>query len=111
MDGPTVPDRPSQKVGADLFVSGGKDNIVVTGYYSLHPKDCRLHTTTAQTVIASMKAIFARHCVPSEVFTNNGPQFNKKNSQSLPQHGTLLTQLQVLTTRFLMGQLKNQSKL
>jgi len=71
-----VPDRPSQKVGVDLFVSGGKDNIVVADYYSLHPEVCRLHTTTAETVITSRKAIISRHGVPSEVFTDNGPQFS-----------------------------------
>lgn len=70
-----VPDRPYQKVGADLFVSGGKDYIVVTDYFSLYPEVCRLHTTTAETLITSMKAIFSRHGVPSEVFTDNGPQF------------------------------------
>lgn len=63
-----VPDRPYQKVGADLFVSGGKDYIVVTDYYSLYPEVCRLHTTTAETVITSMKAIFSRHGVPSGSF-------------------------------------------
>lgn len=43
-----VPERPYQKVGADLFVCDGKDYIVVTDY---------------------------RHSVPNEVFTDNGPQF------------------------------------
>uniref|UniRef100_A0A3B3ZV63 Integrase catalytic domain-containing protein n=1 Tax=Periophthalmus magnuspinnatus TaxID=409849 RepID=A0A3B3ZV63_9GOBI len=36
----------------------------------------RLHTTTAEAVITFMKAIFARHGVPSEVFSDNGPQFS-----------------------------------
>ena len=72
----TVPDRPYQKVGADLFVSAGKDYIVMTDYYSLYPVVCKLHTTTAEAVITSMKAIFSRHGVPSEVFTDNGPQFS-----------------------------------
>lgn len=69
-----VPDRPYQKVGADLFVSEGKDYIVVTDYYSLYPEV--LHTITAEAGITSMKAIFSRYGVPSEVFTDNGPQFS-----------------------------------
>lgn len=75
----SVPDRPYQKVGADLFVCAGRDYIVVTDYYSLYPEVSRLHTTTAEAVITSMKAIFARHGVPSEVFTDNGPQFSSES--------------------------------
>uniref|UniRef100_A0A8P4K6X5 Integrase catalytic domain-containing protein n=1 Tax=Dicentrarchus labrax TaxID=13489 RepID=A0A8P4K6X5_DICLA len=37
---------------------------------------CRLHTMTAEAVITSMKAIFSRYGVPSEAFTDNGPQFS-----------------------------------
>lgn len=75
----SVPDRPYQKVGADLFVCARNDFIVVTDYYSLYPEVIRLHTTTAEAVITSMKAIFARHGVPSEVFTDNGLQFSSES--------------------------------
>lgn len=68
-----VPERPYQKVGGDLFVCDGKDYIVVTD--SLYPEVCKLQTITAEAVILSMKAIFSRHGVPNEVFTDNGPQF------------------------------------
>ena len=42
----------------------------MTDYYSLFPEVCKLHTTTAEAVITSMKAIFSRHGVPSEVFSS-----------------------------------------
>lgn len=86
-----------------MYVAGPV-TLAVTDY-SLYPEVCTLHTTSAETVIASMKAIFGRHGVPSEVFTENGPQFNKTmvNCGSLPKHRTLLTQHQVLTTRTLTG--------
>lgn len=70
-----APDRPYQKVGADLFACQGKDYLVVTDYYSLYPEVCRLTTTTAEAVITCMKSIFSRHGVPSQVFSDNGPQF------------------------------------
>lgn len=70
-----APDRPYQKVGADLFACQGKDYLVVTDYYSLYPEVCRLNTTTAEAVITCMKAIFSRHGVASQVFSDNGPQF------------------------------------
>jgi transposase InsO family protein len=34
-----------------------------------------MQATTAEAVITSMTVIFSRHGVPSEVFTDNGPQF------------------------------------
>ncbi|KAL7858896.1 hypothetical protein SRHO_G00140430 [Serrasalmus rhombeus] len=74
----TVPNRPYQKVGADLFECAGKVYIVVTDYYSLYPEVSRLNTITAEAVITAMKAIFARHGVPSEVFSDNGPQFSSE---------------------------------
>ena len=76
-----VPDRQYQDVGADLFVSEGKDYIVVTDYYSLYPEVCSLHTKTAEAMITFMKAIFSRHGVPTKVFTDNGPQFSNMSFQ------------------------------
>ncbi|KAK0143083.1 hypothetical protein N1851_018783 [Merluccius polli] len=77
-----APDRPYEKVGADLFACQGKDYLVVTDYYSLYPEVCRLHSTTADAVITCMKAIFARHGGASEVFTDNGPQFSNARFQT-----------------------------
>lgn len=71
-----VPERPYQKVGADLFDCIGKMHIVVTDYYSNYPEVQTLPTTTSKAVISCMKSIFARHGVPMEVFTDNGPQFS-----------------------------------
>ncbi|XP_076127486.1 GTPase IMAP family member 8-like [Alosa pseudoharengus] len=62
-----------------------KDYIVVTDYYSLYPEVCRLHTTTAEVVITSMKAIFSRHGVPSEVFSDNGPQFSNASFKNFAE--------------------------
>lgn len=80
-----VPSRPYEKVGADLFVSEGKDYIVITDYYSLYPEVCTLHRTKAEAVITSMKAVFSRHGVPSEVFTDNGPQFSNVNFRNFAE--------------------------
>lgn len=52
---------------------------MVTDYYSIYPEVCRLHSTTAEAVITTMKAVFARHGVPNEVFTDNGPQFDNES--------------------------------
>ncbi|KAL7881434.1 hypothetical protein AOLI_G00082820 [Acnodon oligacanthus] len=71
-----VPQRPYQKVGADWFTCNNKDFLVVTDYYSLYPEVCGLTSTIAENIITCMKSIFSRHGVPTEVFTDNGPQFS-----------------------------------
>lgn len=71
-----VPQRPYQKVGADLFTCNNKDFLIVTDYYSLYPEVCGLSSTSAENVITCMKSIFSRHGIPTEVFTDNGPQFS-----------------------------------
>ncbi len=87
-----VPDRPYQKVGADLFVSGGKDYILVTDYYSLYPEVCRLLTTTAETVITAIKGIFSRYGVPRRSSQTMDHNFRTQGSDSLLKNGTLCTQ-------------------
>lgn len=68
-----VPNRPYYKVGADLFDCNGKSFIVVTDNY---PEVGQLHTTSSRAVISYLKTVFARHGIPCEFFTDNGPQFS-----------------------------------
>ena len=70
-----VPDRPFQRVGADLFDCHGKSHIVVTDYFSNYPEVATLQTTSSKAVIAFLKTVFARHGVPCELVSDNGPQF------------------------------------
>lgn len=70
-----VPDRPFQRVGADLFDCHGKSHIVVTNYFSNYPEVVTLQTTSSKAVIAFLKTVFARHGVPCELVSDNGLQF------------------------------------
>eukprot|EP00057_Strongylocentrotus_purpuratus_P027755 XP_011682229.1 PREDICTED: uncharacterized protein K02A2.6-like [Strongylocentrotus purpuratus] len=70
-----VPDRPWAKVGADLFVLDSRNYLVITDYYSNFIEVDSLTTTNSAAVIHKMKAQFARHGIPVEVITDNGPQF------------------------------------
>ena len=54
-----VPDRPWQKVAADLFTVKGKDNLVTVNYYSNYSELEKLDDTNAVTVIRKLKAHFA----------------------------------------------------
>ena len=44
-------------------------------YYSHFIEMARLTRTTAEKMINCMKSIFARHGIPEQVMSNNGPQF------------------------------------
>ncbi len=70
-----VTSRPWEKVAADLFHCKGKDYLVIMDYHSNYPEVCSLTTTTSRAVILSLKTVFARHGVPDELFSDNGPQF------------------------------------
>lgn len=55
--------------------------LIVTDY-SLYPEVYTLSTTTEKSVMASLKVIFARHEIPEQCFTNNGPLvFNSEFKQ------------------------------
>ena len=68
-------DYPCQKVSSDLFQLKGKMYLLVADYFSWFPEVIQLSTTTSSSVIQAMKAIFARHGIPEQVVTDNGPQY------------------------------------
>lgn len=68
-----VPHRSYYKVGTDLFDCDGKSYIVVTDYFSNYPE---VGALSNKAVISYLKTVFARHGVPCELFSDNGPQFS-----------------------------------
>lgn len=70
------PDRPWAMVGADLFEWNSHQYLVVVDYFSRFMEIAKLTSTTATAVAEHFKSIFARHGIPSEVRTDNGPQFS-----------------------------------
>ncbi|XP_038139714.1 uncharacterized protein LOC119782701 [Cyprinodon tularosa] len=70
-----VPHRPYYKVGTDLFDCDGKSYILVTDYFSNYPEVGALQSTSSKAVISFLKTVFARHGIPCELFSDNGPQF------------------------------------
>ena len=68
-----VTQYPWQKVGVDLFEW---IYLLVIDYYSRSIEITKLTATSANEVICHLKSIFARHGIPAELFTDNGPQFS-----------------------------------
>ncbi len=71
-----VPKRPWSKVGADLFTFDNKTYMVLIDYYSNYPEVNLLHSTRSADVIQELKQQFARHGIPDEIISDNGPQFD-----------------------------------
>ena len=72
-----LPSRPWEELGTDLFEIEGKKWLVVVDFYSSFFEMCPLpYNTKAPAVILQMKSMFARHGVPTTVFSDNGPPYN-----------------------------------
>ena len=72
-----MPVRPWSKISADLFQLDGNNYLVMVDHYSDYTELDSLSTnTSANAVIRAMKRQFARHGIPDELLTDNGPQFD-----------------------------------
>ena len=71
-----IPTRPFQMVAVDLFECDGKHYLSLQDYYSRYIEVERLYSTRASFIIMQMKGIMARHGIPEQVFSDNGPQFS-----------------------------------
>ena len=77
-----LPERPWQRVAADLCEHNGNNYLVVTDYYSRYFEVAKLENTKAETVIVHLKSLMARHGAWETLVTDNGPQFaNDKMSR------------------------------
>ena len=69
------PSLPWEKVATDLFVWKGNNYLLVVDYLSRYIEIARLPKETSAEVIQQLKIMFARHRIPREVISDNGPQF------------------------------------
>ena len=73
-----IPFRPWEVVATDLFTVNGLDYLLVVDFYSRYPEIEKLENTSSSIVISKLKSIFARHGIPAEVVSDNGPQYTSK---------------------------------
>jgi transposase InsO family protein len=69
-----LPEFPWQKLGTDILYFNNKNYLVVIDYFSRYIEIAHLSNTTTQGVIAALQNIFARHGIPQEIRSDNGPQ-------------------------------------
>ncbi|XP_064629293.1 uncharacterized protein K02A2.6-like [Lineus longissimus] len=73
-----TPTRPWELVACDLFHCDDQDYLVLTDYYSDFIEVDRLQNKKAPEVIGKLKAHYARHGLPTEVMTDNGPPYDSQ---------------------------------
>ena len=71
----SLPDRPFQKVGVNLYEFRGLQYLVIVDYYSRYIDLAHLPNITSSTVVNKMKNSFAHHGIPETVIPDNGTQF------------------------------------
>ena len=76
-----IPNRPWQKLGADLFFQGGKWYLLIFDYYSKFPAVDGLPATSSKDVISALSSSFSVYGIPEEIISNNGSQFSAKEYQ------------------------------
>ena len=78
----SIPTRPWEKVGSDLFQLGNQHYVVITDYYSSYPELFQLNKTGSAQVIEVLKDTFSRHGIPSELVSDNGSQYTSRAFKS-----------------------------
>ena len=77
-----VPKRPWQKLATDLFYMNGDSYILLVDYYSKFFEVSMLNDTKSLTVIKGLRQIFARHGIPEELVSVNGPEYSSYKFQA-----------------------------
>ena len=71
-----LPDCPWQKIAVDLSELKGQPYLLVIDYFSRYVEVAKLSRTTSPDIVVHLKCMFARHGIPDQVLTDNGPQFS-----------------------------------
>ncbi|XP_060075780.1 uncharacterized protein K02A2.6-like [Ylistrum balloti] len=80
-----IPTGPWEKVGTDLFQFEGHSYLLIVDYHSKFVEMSILKDTRSTTVINHMKSLFARCGIPTEVISDNGPQYSGREFKQFSQ--------------------------
>ena len=72
-----IPSRPWEKVGVDIFTFSDKNYLITVDYFSNYFEIDRLPSKIIFDIVYILKQQFARHSIPSVVFSDNSP-FNSQ---------------------------------
>ena len=71
------PEHPWQKVATDLFELETADYLLVVDYFSRYVETTQTRKTKKSAeIMKALKDNFARHGIPEELRSDNGPQYS-----------------------------------
>lgn len=73
-----IPDLPWMDVACDLFEFNQKYHLIVSDALSNYVETAPLSNMRSETVIETIKSIFARHGIPVTFYTDGGPCFDSE---------------------------------
>lgn len=74
----TLPQRPWQVVGTDLFEYNDKHYIIMVDYFSNFFEVDSLNSINSKNIILFMKRNFSRYGIPDVVRSDSGTQFTSQ---------------------------------
>ena len=86
-----VPDRPWQRLAADIMTMQGVDYLVVVDYFSKYPEVTPIPDKTSMSVVSRFKEIFARHGIPEQLISDNMPFASRHFKEFAKEWGFTLT--------------------
>ena len=69
------PGSPWVRIHIDFAEKNGQSFLLVVDAHSKWPEVCVMNSTTSEATIKELRNIFARHGLPQQVVSDNGPQF------------------------------------
>ena len=78
-----IPSRPWEIVGSDIFHFQGKDYLFTVDYYLNYFEVDSLKEKATAKVIQVLKRHFARHGIPNQLVSDNGPPSTPSSSSIL----------------------------
>ena len=76
-----LPDRPWQRIAADLCEIKGDKYLIMIDYFSRFIEIMKMNSTTSEQIVLKLKTLFARFVIPEVLISDNGPQFACVNRQ------------------------------
>ena len=70
-----LPFIPWKRLSSDLLEYRRQQYLLLSGHYSKLRINRKLPSTSSLAIINHMKSIFAEHGIPSQLITDNGPQY------------------------------------
>ena len=78
----SIPNRPWQKLGLDIFTISNRNYLVTVDYFSQFFEVDYLPNMTSTTIIHKLKAHFARYGLPDAIYSDNDSQLVSKEFQN-----------------------------